>query len=244
MICRIALAALAALAGCDRILGIEELRLEDAGPPPRLQLGGVVRGTQAGGPPSPVAGVMLTFFEPPDAPRVSTISSPAGTFELVVPTQGPLLEGFLATPFSTGPLQRTVHHLRRPVISDPSLVVEMFDTQTVVQLASLYGVTQDPGSTAVFVRAVDALGAPAPGVALQVAPAGLPVRYDDPGGMPSPIATATAPNGRAFVFNVPTSTNLSLSGVRLGSSFGPVGPLRTEPTTFYFVTLNSLDSAD
>jgi len=244
--CGAALAALIALAGCGRLLGIEDLRGPDTvDAPPDVPIGdtvkitGIVRGV-LNGQQMPIASVRVELYRlPQDTPVATAISAQDGSYALDVPTNNMPIDGYLQASDPQGQLDTTFHYLPRPVTAAATLDLEMFSGSLLSQIATLYGTNHDPAAAAVFVTVIDPDDKPVAGVSVQAMQPTFVFHYNDPDRSPSPTAISTGPDGIALLFGVPSGTTITATGSLGGRTFPPASTRPTELASCHILTLRA-----
>jgi hypothetical protein len=162
--------------------------------------------------PRPLAGAQVTLSRD-DGTQVGTTTSDAnGAFSITV--TGPLpLDGFYKIE-GTGILV-SFSHLVLPASVDPASHILALSATELDKLATTAGTVQQPNTSLVIAQVVRTGGAPLAGATVQAVPPGggeLPVCYSGPGAVPNCTLGSTASDGLGWLFSVPATTALAVSG--------------------------------
>lgn len=206
------LGMVAMIAGCSAVLGIEDLH------PPTIH--GTVRDVVA----DTVSNVLVALHRDQDGTSIAAATTDGkGRFDVPVTEALPLdvyLE--LADPRFV----RTFSHLTQPVVDHADFDVEVLTLTAdgLRTVASDAHQMQDPARSVVIAQVVDAGGSALTGATVQVE-AGVPpttvahICYTEPStGAPcGPGATnVTGDDGKAWLFDVPETTELNITAVDTG----------------------------
>jgi hypothetical protein len=208
--------AVVLLAGCNNLLGIEDLRgpaapIEDAMPgddgmpdgaevPATVMISGTTN-RLAAQTTEPIAGVLVEYYDASGTPRATMSSDAAGAFTLTIPTQGAPLDGYLR---ASDPSQSVITlntYFSRPLVADAAgYTLGLFTDEVMGQLASFCS-AQHGAAFAVIVALVgDAREIAVPDVAVTTDPSGSPCTFASGTPMPGNI---TASDGSMFVLELP-----------------------------------------
>jgi hypothetical protein len=203
----------------------------DAPPaPPMITISGTaVERTVTGS--VPVAGATIAGYRNSDdtTPVAMATSGADGSYMLTVATGGIALDGYLKA--TKEGLKDTYLYPPAPLAADVTAPINMVSPFIYGAIPGLAGVTQDAGNgliAMVVVSGATADSAPVAEATVSIIPTiadtedanGTAYRYNNPAnGLPSEDATSTAPDGTAFVFNVPPSTNVVVMAMKAGSTF-------------------------
>jgi hypothetical protein len=209
-----------ALAGCSKILGIDDLH----GPGGNGSVDAQLDGPRLDAAPNIKVSGQITQIDPinfashpvPNLPvelrgtpgdvlRASGTTDANGQFDLDVATSGAPVVGYV---HAMGKVinAEDAYYFVRPLTRDTLLTnFVLFTQQGIGLLAQFYGApAPNPQNALVFTFVTGADGAGKAGVAIQAGPNAGAVRYfDAQGNIPDPALTMTSASGIAVVFDVP-----------------------------------------
>ena len=222
-------AAIALLAGCSSILGIEDLGgpagTPDGGgtndtpvPPGQVRISGSTFVLQKLDiPPGQFPNARLELVTGGES--VMTTSNGMGTYSIDVDTGGGTVDAFVRVlPIPGSPEAETVNHLP-PIADDLAIDLVTFANEYMLEVSSLSGQQQDPGSGFLEIHAVDEDGRPQSEVQFQLTFTNFVVYADDTGRPGPAVFNRTTSSGLAWVLNVPPGSH-SIQANRNGQPFG------------------------
>jgi hypothetical protein len=246
--------AMLALAGCNVILGIEDLsgpagQADASSPrdasvdvivPNQIIVTGTVQIFDAQLGSMPGANLSIQFVRLPDrAPLGETVSDPTGNYTIQLVTNGELVDGYFlmrGDPMGTVPTS-FVYNNDIPFVGDTNFGLFAFTRTFIEQLAAQVGEPQDPSMAFVLAQVVENVG--------QIGNSGhagatvnpeLPFRvyYTSQPFFPDPAAMMTGSDGLAFMFNAPmVQTIVRLGGNTTGEGFLDLGFIDGEAGAHY-----------
>lgn len=202
-----------AIAGCDSLLGIQDLGGPDGGGggpvPAQISVSGTVRINQPG---QPVFPTTVELIRTDGTVAASAMADSAGKFQLTALTAGMPLDValYIAGLGQDGRDERV--YFPAPLVADRDVgtVVVLLDGD-VQAVTSSFGYSYSQAMTLVIVRVHDASGALAAGAMVMPTPSSVVVRYTS-GGTPSQ-GNMTTSDGVAYVFDYNTQvTSLAVTG--------------------------------
>jgi hypothetical protein len=228
--------ALALLAGCSRLLGIEEFSTPDGSVGPTADApvdvivedliafqGRTVR-TDLGNMDQSVA-AQVEFVRLPDRSRIATGASDIQTgFNLLLATSGTVVDGYLKVIDPQAGF-RDAYNYPPPLVGDTAnFRARVVDEQTLSLIAQVSGEPFDPGGAFTILLAFRARGADGslegrPGIQFLGADGDVRVVYGDPQGAPSQGLTETTVSGLAYIINGP-GMPFPVEALTIGQSFG------------------------
>lgn len=180
--------------------------------PANVTISGTTEQVTLGGA-QPLPSTMVAAYPNAGGAPIATATSDAttGNYSLSAPTGGTPLDGYVlgrhAASGSTTYLD-TYLYPPHPLTADQTQGVILMLTSgsngTLSALSGLAGVTQDENKGVIGLIVADCNGMPLAGAMVTSEPMGT-VKYDS-GSLPSGDATATAADGRAYIFNVTPGT--------------------------------------
>lgn len=231
-----ALVALAALAGCSSVLGIEDLRGLEAGVPPGdgpLPAGTELTGTlgvadvQVNG---PLANAALDFTALPDRrPLGNTVTNPNGGYQIILDAApGPIVGVMQVVGDASGMVLPESHLYPPPIVGNTTFSMTVLGEEGIRQITSLAGMPNDPTTGFVLVLVTDAVSRqPLAGATVKLG-ANVPVVYAGVGGLPDPMLQTTTEAGLAYAPSVPPTGDFTTVEVTSGTS----GSVQARPLTF------------
>jgi hypothetical protein len=197
---------MAMLAGCDAVVGIEDLH------PPTIR--GTVR--EIGNDNLPNVSVVL--YRDPDGARIDAATTDGqGKFEFPI-TEALPFDGYLDV--GDPGLVRTFSHLSQPVVDHADVGLDLFTLTAagVPMLVDDAHATQDPARSIVLAQVIDKDGGAITGATVHARVAGAPmdvpqICYTD-ALTPAPCAAGTTrDNGFAWLFDIPETASLTITAV-------------------------------
>jgi hypothetical protein len=152
----------------------------------------------------------------------TTDMSGTGTFALTISTGGVALDGYLKA--TADGFMDTYLYAPAPIADNTVAPVNMVKPAIFTVLSGVAQVTQDPAKGVIVLIVVSGTTADSMavmGATVSSTPAS-DVRYSGSNGLPTPITAttmSTAIDGRAYMFNVPASTSVTVSATKSGSTF-------------------------
>lgn len=157
---------------------------------------------------TPVVGAAIDSFQrgTDTNPIASTTSTSGGAYTLTAANASMMpMDAYLRSVASG--YWTTYLYPSRPVAANQTGIQVIMTTTTQFNLlSSLASVTPDPSKGFITLLVLDCNGDPVEGAVVSTAPATTDVVYMGSGGTPSVGASATAADGIALLFNVPTDT--------------------------------------
>ncbi len=162
-----------------------------------------------------------------DGSLFTTTSNGDGSFELSGETDGTPHDGYMLARtellyttivFPPEPAYRSVDNVVLPLVGDQEVTFLYEDTAT----------ERDDSKGLVGVEIVDCDWVPLAGAVVTTDPPSERIVYSDAAGYPSPLAEATGPDGRAYIFNVPLgdiTIDAEIDGKSLRERTATVTPL-------------------
>jgi hypothetical protein len=203
-------------AGCRQLLGISDPAEQADAATQDAQKYLTFAGTTVDTSGAKVDGTLVEWaIDPTPTPIANTTSNSAASYTLVVPYNGVSLAG-LVHAAHTGYLD-TYLYPAAPLTAGGTLDVLLISQTVLDGLCAAEQVTCDSTKAFLIIAAVDSANTLLAGVTISTAPAGI-VKYDGGNGVPTPTATTTASDGRAYVFQVPPGTT-TVAATMTGRTF-------------------------
>ena len=154
----------------------------------------------------------VAAFKTGDTTTLASATSDGGGFyTLTIATGGLPVDGYVRVS-KTGYIT-TYGYPAVPLSADATENILVITTTELNLFAGLVGVSPTPGDGFIAVVVTDCAGNPLTGATISSSPAGSV--YYNAGGAPSSTATATAPDGVAYIFNV-AAGNVTILGTAKG----------------------------
>jgi hypothetical protein len=173
---------------------------------------------------TPVIGATIAAYQNGNdaTPVAMTTSMDKGTFSLSIPAAGGPLDGYLKATASG--LKDTYLYPPAPISADTVAPVNMIspDTLNLLVLLAIGAGNQQAGKGLVALIVVDgatATSTPVAGVVVSSTPAASATIYNGANGLPDRAANGTGADGTAFLFNVASNANVTVSATKTGSTF-------------------------
>jgi len=172
----------------------------------------------------PVSGATIAAYQNGNdaTPVVTTTSMADGTFSLSVPASGGPLDGYLKA--TKTDLKDTYLYPPAPISADTVAPVNMIspDTLNLLVFLAIGANNQQAGKgliALIVVNGATATSTPIAGVAVTSIPAASATIYNGANNLPDRAANGTGADGTAFLFNVASDANVTVSATKTGSTF-------------------------
>jgi hypothetical protein len=220
--------ALAALAGCSSILGIEELDGPNNAPDggardaavdvmigDRISLTGTARTLDGQAEGQTLADAQLDFVSKGGVAQ-STQTTASGSYNFLIPTNGQPIDGFIVVHQTAMVTYPHTYNVPPVLTADRSFAITTFSESFIQMMSLIAGEPHDPSATFVVFQVADTNGSGVAGIILSCE-AGNRIIYGDASGFPTQSAVATSASGLAYIFNsqpfLGTCTASDLQGI-------------------------------
>ena len=186
--------------------------------PQMISIGGIASERSISGE-TVVAGVTMALYASSNetTPIAMATTAADGKYMIMATTNGTPIDGFIKATKS-GYVDLYMYPASPFITDEMDAGVNMMTPSNKDFLNSLAGGNQMAGKGMIGLQIRDAGGNPVEGATISSTPASGGYRYTNSSGLPSANATATAADGVAFMFNVP-SGSVTVTATKAGKTF-------------------------
>jgi hypothetical protein len=184
-----------------------------------LTVSGTAAERGSGSSSTPIAGLLVSVFKTSDdaTPVGTAMTDAQGKYSIMVMTNGASFDGFVKGAKSG--YVDSYDYSDGPFVGNTTADLNMITPSNFSLLSTFAGGNQQSSKGLIVLAVLDSNMMPVAGATVASNPAASPYRYNGASGIPDQNATSTGADGAAFMFNVPSTANVTVSATKTGMTF-------------------------